>query len=381
MTGTVHAFEFMNQRLEKSSIGVCTIFGNERFLKRLAIGHLVHSVGENDPDFTADEFDSDQTSWADVHDELSTRSLFGEEGPRIVVVDHADKFVKNYRERLEDYITPPKKKRKPKSKSAPDDINRPPSATPGFSGLLVLVVDTWPATTRLYKAIDKIGLQIKCDAPTVGKSKKRDDKKIADWLIARARTEYEFQLPAGGAQLIVELTDAEFGRMDQELQKLVLYTDKDGKINQATIKQAVGGWRTRTMWDAIEAATDGDAGKSLELLDQLLRSGDHPLALFGQMAWSLRRYATATEIVMRQLRNGRKPDLKGALKNAGFPHWGSELAAYEARIKQLGSKRAGLISQWLLEADLALKRSHSKEDRGRLILETLFVKMAKELAA
>ena len=34
---------------------------------------------------------------------------------------------------------------------------------------------------------------------------------------------------------------------------------------------------------------------------------------------------------------------------------------------------------WLLEADLALKRSHSKPDRGRLVLEMLFVKMAKEL--
>ena len=36
---------------------------------------------------------------------------------------------------------------------------------------------------------------------------------------------------------------------------------------------------------------------------------------------------------------------------------------------------------WLLEADMALKRSHSKEHRGRLVLEKLFVKMAKELGA
>ena len=125
--------------------------------------------------------------------------------------------------------------------------------------------------------------------------------------------------------------------------------------------------------------TSGDAKKSLELLDQLLRSGEHPLALFGQMSWSLRRYATATEIVMRQLRSGSKADLGVAIKAAGFRPWGGELKAAESRIKQLGRERAGKMMNWLLDADLALKRTHSKEDRGRLVLETLFVKMSKEL--
>ncbi len=180
---------------------------------------------------------------------------------------------------------------------------------------------------------------------------------------------------------MIELTDCEFGRMDQELQKLALYADKNGKVDSKKIKQVVGGWRTRTMWEAIDAATEGDAAKALELLDQLIRSGEHPLALFGQMSWSLRRYATATEIVMRQLRSGRKADLPGAMKAAGFRAWGGELAASEQRIKQLGRRRAELMMDWLLEADLALKRSHSQEHRGRLVLEKLFVKMAKELAA
>ena len=250
----------------------------------------------------------------------------------------------------------------------------------GVSGLMVLIVETWASNTRLYKAIDKTGLQIKCDPPLRGRSKQTDEKRVQDWLIARAKQTYEFQLPAGGAQLLIELTDCEFGRMDQELQKLALYADDNGKVDQKTIKAAVGGWRSRTMWEAIDAATEGDAKRSLELLDQLLRSGEHPLALFGQMSWSLRRYATATEIVMRQLRSGQKPDLGLAIKTAGFRAWGGELAAAETRIKQLGRERAGLMMDWLLEADLALKRTHSKEDRGRLVLETLFAKMSKELS-
>ena len=357
MAGTLHVFDLLNSETLDHPTGVCPVFGSERFLKKLAVDFLVRSIGGDEADFSATQYDSDNVGWADVHDELATRSLFGGDGPRIVVVDHADKFVKDNRERIEDYV---------EAGSA--------------SGLLILVVDSWPSNTRLYKKVNKSGVQIRCDAPTKSaKSKKRDEKQVGDWLVARAKSEYEFTLPAGGAQSLIELTDCEFGRMDQELQKLALYADKKGKVDQATIKQVVGGWRARTMWEAIDFAADGEAGRALELLDQLLRSGEHPLALFGQLSWSLRRYATATEIVMRQLRNGRKPNLPGAVKEAGFRAWGGELEASQARIRQLGRHRAGLMLDWLLEADLALKRSHSKPDRGRLVLEMLFVKMAKEL--
>ena len=341
MPGTIHVFDFLDQPLDQVPTGVCPVFGGERFLKKLAVDFLVDTIGGDDDDFAASQYDSENATWADVHDELSTRSLFGGDGPKIVVVDHADKFVKENRNRIEDYV-----------------------GASSSSGLLILIVDSWASNTKLFKKIDKSGVQVRCDAPTKSaRSKQRDEKKTADWLVARAQSEYQFQLPPGGAQVLIELTDCEFGRMDQELQKLALYVDEKGKLSQETIKKVVGGWRTRTMWEAIDAAADGDAGRALELLDQLLRSGEHPLALFGQLSWSLRRYATATEIVMRQIRNQRKPNLPSAIKEAGFRSWGGEIDAAQSRIRQLGRERAGLMIDWLLEADLQLKRTHSKENR------------------
>lgn len=357
MSGTLHVFELTGQSLTDLPQGVCAVFGGERFLKKLAVDFLVQSIGGDNEDFGATEFDSDDATWADVHDELSTRSLFGGDGPKLVVVDHADKFVRDNRDRIEDYV----------------ELDH-------HSGLLVLIVDSWASNTRLYKKIDKSGMQVRCDAPTKGaKSKHRDEKKTGDWLVARARDEYGFKLPSGGAQVLIELTDCEFGRMDQELQKLELYADDKGNVTQETIKQVVGGWRSRTMWEAVDAATEGDAGRALELLDQLLRSGEHPLALFGQLSWSLRRYAKATEIVLRQMRDQRKPNLPTAIKEAGFKAWSGELESAQVRIRQLGRERAGKMLDWLLEADLQLKRTHSKENRGRVVLEKLFVRMAKEL--
>jgi DNA polymerase-3 subunit delta len=356
MGGTKHVFEVLESPVEKPP-GVCAVFGGERFLKRLAAEHLIQSIAGDDEDFAATRFDSDSATWADVNDELSTRSLFGGDGPRIVVVDHADKFVKENRDRLETYV---------------DSKNS--------TGLLILIVDSWASNTKLYKKVDKLGMQVRCDPPTKSaRSKKPDADKTAKWLVARAKSICGFKLPVGGAHVLIELTDFEFGRMDQELQKLALYADDKGKLDEDTIRKVVGGWRTRTMWEAIDAAVTGEAGKAIDLLDQLLKSGEHPLALFGQLSWSLRRYAVATEIVMRQLRRGRKPNLDHAVKEAGFRAWGGEIESSQANLKQLGRERAQLLIDWLLEADMQLKRSHSKEGRGRLVLEKLFVKMSREL--
>ena len=265
---TVHVFDFLEQDSTSLDGGVCTLFGGERFLKQLA----AQAISADGNDFSLTRIDGQNAQFAEVMDELATQSLFGGGAPKIVLLDDADSFVKQHRDRLEDVVEAK------------------------YSTLLVLMVDSWAANTRLYKLIDKHGFQIRCDAPMKGKSKKPDTKRIGAWLVDRAEKTHDFKLPASGATLLIDLVDCEFGRMDQELQKLALYADKNKKVTADQVAQVVGGWRTRTMWDAIGAACDGDAGEAVRLLDQLLKTGEHPLALFGQLSWSLRRYATATEL-------------------------------------------------------------------------------------
>ncbi len=365
MKGTVHVFDFLESANPASDsatepgglpTGLCPVFGTDRFLKRLSLAALTARFGAGEEDFAPSTYDGNQATWPDIQDELFTRSLFGGDGPKLIIVDDAEPFVKNYRDRLEDL--------------AKEDL----------AGLLVIVVDKWASNTRLFKAAAKNGLQIKCTPPLKGKSKKIDEKKVQQWLVARAANQYQYTLPTNGAQTVIDLTECNFGRMDQELQKIALYVDKKGNVTNEVIKQAVGGWRAETMWAALDAAVDGEAGKALTLLDQMLRGGEYPLALFGQMAWSLRRYGQATEIVYQQMRAGKKPRIGDAVREAGFNAWGGEIEAAEDRLKKMGSKRAGQLLDWLLEADMALKRSHSHESRGRLVLETLLVRLADELA-
>ena len=328
------------------------LFGAKRFLKQLAIKALTSGGNE----YSVSRLDGATAQLAEVMDELATQSLFGGGDPKTVLVDDADAFVKQNRDRLEEVIE-----------------------NPG-SNLLILVVDSWASNTRLYKRVEKHGFQIRCDVPTTSaKSKKPDNKRICSWLVERAEQTHGFKLPAKGASLLVDLCDCEFGRMDQELQKLALYAEKS-KVTVDQVASVVGGWRTRTMWDAIAAACDGETAEALRLLDQLLKSGEHPLALFGQLSWSLRRYSLATEIVLRQVRQQKRPDLSSAISAAGFRPWGGEVETAESQLKQLGRGRASKILDWLNETDAALKRTHTTAHRGRLALEKLFIRMSRELA-
>lgn len=366
MKKTSHVFEFLKEPVGESPVGICVLVGKERFLKTLAMNHFRgqdadDGTGRGDEDtddssFTISRFDGPSAQWSDVHDELSTRSLFGGGGPRIVFVDDADKFVSANRDRLEKYAD-----------------------GQGGTGLLVLVVDTWLKTTKLAKLVASKGVTVDCGPPLKSaKSKSADPTQVIQWLIERAKSSYGFDLPKQAGQLLFDLTECEFGRMDQELQKLALFADAKGKVSMEICKQMIGGWRTRTTWDAIEAALAGDSGRALDLLDLIFRGGEVPLAIFGSIAWSLRRYGNATEDVLRQVRSGRRPSMQTAIKDAGLGGWGGANA--EAELKQVGSGRAKQIHQWLLETDIQLKRSHSDEKRGRLAIEKLFVKMSKELA-
>lgn len=355
MPNTLHVFEFLTQA-GLATAPVIVLFGDEPFLKRLALKQIVARLLGEDEDTPYATFGSD-AQWRDVADELSTVSLFGSGGPRLAIVEAADPFVTKQRTHLEDYVAKPKLK-----------------------GVLVLEVTTWAANTRLYKAVDKIGLQIECRAPqrAAGKSKVLDEKQLCKWLEDWAQTTHDAKLEARAAVELLEVVGPEFGLLDQELAKLALFAGPGGKITAAMVGDVVGGWRAKTTWDLVDAAAEGNAGEALKQLERLLHSGEHPIALFGQIAYSLRRLAAATRIYQVAERSRRKIPLKDALIQAGFLHWNRKgLENAERQLLQLGRHRAGRLYRWLLEADLALKGSHSATHRARFVLEQLILRMAK----
>ncbi len=357
MSKTIHAFDFLEASDDLAVPPVCVAFGDEPFLKRLVLHRLRQIVlGEDDVPFAT--FEGKTFEWRDVVDELSTVSLFGE-GARLVILESADEFVSQNRKTLEEYVAKPKP-----------------------SGVLILDVDSWPSNTNLYKAVAKTGLLIDCRVPQIntgGRSTAADSKRICKWLAARCEDVHGVKLLSAAAQLLLELVGPEFGVLDQDMAKLAIYAGADKKITADLVRDVVGGWRTKTMWELADAAADGDAAEALKQLGRLLQSGEHPAALFGQLSWSLRRFTTATRVVQRAERQGRRIALNEALLQAGFRKWPPEaLKRSESQLKQLGRQRAGQLCRWLLETDLALKGSHSTPDRARFVLEQLIVRLAQQ---
>ncbi len=349
------AFEFLANPTPANQGVLCAVYGADRYLKKMVSAAICQTVAGDDDEMGAAQFDGETVEWIDVMDEISTLSLFGGDGPRVAIVDHADDFVKEHRQRLEALV-----------------------ANPPANALLILIVNTWNATTKLYKAINKDGLQVNCNIPTMGKSKDVDESKIAKWLVQRAKSIHQFKLTNAGARTLVRMTEADFGRMDQELAKLSLYTDDQGTIDEDEITNIVGGWPMKTMWEVIDRATEGDAGEAIKLINQLALAKHHALAMFGQIGWSLRRFAEAGELVERARRNNRPVNMKEILIQAGFRQWGGEIESATRRLRQLGRDRIFSLYRWILETDAAIKGSHSQELRAVFALEMLVIKMAKE---
>jgi DNA polymerase-3 subunit delta len=355
---TLHAFDFLAGPASHKPPAVVAVFGDEPFLKRLVLKELRRQVIGDDTDVPVAAYDCQDRipDWRDVADELATASLFGGGAPRLVILERADAFVSANRPKLEDY-----------------------AAKPRATGVLVLDVDEWAASTRLYKAIDQSGLQIDCRPPQKkGKSKEVDEAAICKWIVGWGKSQHGVALANDAAQHLLDLTGPVFGLLDQNLAKLALLVPAGGKATAELVQEIVGGWRGKSIWELVDAAAGGETADALAQLDRLLQAGEHPLALVGSLAWALRRYAAATRVFQQAERAGRKMPLREALSQAGFRDWPiGSLAAAEKRLMQLGRKRAGQLYRWLLELDLALKGSHSQDDRARWALEQLVLRMAK----
>jgi len=320
---------------------VSVLFGDEPFLHRQVLVHLRREVlGQEDGEFSFSAFEGGRAVLADVGEELSTVAMFGP-ARRLVLVEEADDFVTRYRAELEDYV-----------------------AAPSRCGVLVLQVKSWPANTRLAKAVAATGLAIACAAPT--------GAKLAGWVGDWARRAHQVELDRAAAEQLVELVGPEMGLLDQELAKLAAAAGTGGKVTLETIAQMVGTWRAKTTWEMLDAALDGHPREALAQLDRLLLAGENPIALLGQIAASLRRFAAATRLVLQAEAAGRRPALAPALEQAGVKRF--VLGKAEQQLRRLGRRRGSQMYRWLLETDLALKGDSRLPPR--LLLENLLVRLA-----
>jgi DNA polymerase-3 subunit delta len=354
--GVVAALEYVAHPEKHPAVSVCAVFGDDGFLKAEVLSTLRRQVlAGGDAEFSLTTFAGREVQLRDVRDALSSLSLFGD-GQRMVVVEEADAFVTEYRAELEDYV----------AKSVGDGTR----SVPATLGVLVLDVKTWPANTRLAKAVATSGLAINCASP--------NERQIKTWLVARASSVHGVKLESAAADVLIELVPPELGILVQEMAKLALVTSENRVIDVKLVRENVGGWRARAAWDMIDAAAAGRAAEALAQLDRLIASGEKPHGLLPQMASSLRRFATAVELYEAAEADRRRIAPRDALAQAGVLPF--KLTDAERQFKQIGRKRARQLTEWLLAADLAIKGHNSSDDRARMEIERLIVRLSADAA-
>lgn len=312
------------------------LFGDEPFLKRHVARRIrAKLLGDDADEQSVSVYPGDKADFANVFDELSTVAFFHPR--RVVLIDAADPFVTKYRSLLE--------KR----------VNEMPS-----TGCLILDVKTWAANTKLAKMVDA-SAAISCKAP----ASYRAPQWCSDW----ATSQYQKNLPAPAASLLVDLVGADMGLLDQELLKLSIYVGQRAKIDVEDVDKLVGQNRAENTWKIFDLIAGNQPAEALALLDRLLEQGEEPIRIVGAFSMQLRRLGQAFRV------HQGGASVTSALEQAGIPPFG--LKSAEQQMRHLGKRRLLKLHDWLLELNLDLRGGSALS--ARTLLERFLIRLARKM--
>lgn len=251
-----------------SNTSVYVVFGADDFLRHGELNTLLRRLLGGEADglgLTTFDGAGRECELSSVLDALRTPSLLA--GETVVCVRDADDFVTAHRARLEDYV-----------------------AAPSPDGTLVLECRSFPATTRLYKAIRAI-------KGTIGVEKPKGWNEIRQWMtswIETQATAHGCKLDRGVASRLYDQVGDDHGVLDNEIKKLATYVLPRKSVGMADVDALVGHSREQTVFKVTDAIAERDARKALALWQQVLATDRAaPYKAIGGLAAGLRKLVQA----------------------------------------------------------------------------------------
>ncbi len=206
-----------------------------------------------------------------VLDELRTAPFLAER--KVVIIDDADKFVTDNRERLEEYFN-----------------------APSPTGVLVLIVDTWRKATRLDKQLAKIGELILAE-PMKG-------RELVSWVVSRA-LQLGKTLPVVAASELVETVGEDTGRLANELEKLALFVGDRRQISSEDIVALSGHTATENVFLITDLMAEGKTAEVTKVLNSILESDrSAEYSMVGVLTFSIRRLLKARSMLDSGMKQG-----------------------------------------------------------------------------
>jgi DNA polymerase III subunit delta len=220
-----------------SSACVVAIVGNDSFLRGDALLRVLEPLRSELGELGPMRFEGERASAADVLDEVRTPSLLG--GIRVAIVEDADEFISANRELMERYC-----------------------AAPVAGSVLILLCNSLPRNTRLYKIIEAHGQIVTCEAPK--------GAAFASWITQRASAVYGKKIASSAVQNLRRLLGDSPGWIDAELGKLASFVGDRAEITAADVNELTDQRREEKVFGIMDAMASGDAAGALCLWDQVL---------------------------------------------------------------------------------------------------------------
>jgi DNA polymerase-3 subunit delta len=314
---------------------VYVVFGKNRWMLVEKVSEITDEVlADSDPQLALSSYEGGSAELADVLDALRTAPFLSER--RLVVVKEADAFISQYRQNLEEYLK-----------------------APSETGVLLLVPDSFPGTTRLAKLAAKVGKLVSCEPVK--------PRELSGVLIGYARQRYDMRLTPEAAGLLVELVGDEAGALCGEIDKLATYlngpTEKKDRIEPADVLKLAGNNRQYNVFNAIDAMTAGQTDVALQRLDRMLsQDREAEYKSVGAFAWHFRRLYNARLMLDQRINE------QAIIKQLGI--W-SQQKEFIRQVRQLNIDQIGDCLCKLRDIDLANKTGAGTVRSGleKLIVE------------
>jgi len=255
----------------------------------------------------------------EVLDELRTLPFLTDK--RVVVLRKAGDFISQNRPHLEKYFD-----------------------APCPTGVLILLVETWPSNTKLAKKLPKVGKLIKIAQPK--------GQNLLRRLAEYARDAHQMTLQRNTPELLVDLIGEDLPRLYSEIDKLALYAQGEKAITPAHIKAVTGHNRIFGAFEVIDEIIAGNPAQAVERLRRMFsedRSSEYKVV--GAFAFHLRRMFGAKA----RLEKGDRP---GQIAS-DMRIW-SNKDRFFAQLRRMPLSRIGLYLKRLGRTDYEIKTGRAK---------------------
>ena len=254
-----------------------------------------------------------------VLDELRTLPFLTDR--RVVAVQDADDFVTQNRTILESYFD-----------------------APCPTGVLILMVNSFSANTKLAKKLKTVGELISATPPK-------------PWQLPAHITQYVKQhcdktLAPAAAQLLVDLTGDDLGRLYSEAEKLAVFVNDKKNITPEDVEALIGHNRIFGAFEVIDAMVAGRTGQALERLRNMFAEDKNAqYTAVGAFAFHVRKMFNAKALLAK----GRSvSDVTKELRI-----WG-KTDQFFAQVRKVSLDQLGRYIQQLAEIDFQIKTGQTR---------------------